>query len=144
MLVFHLASIAMSRHHFHGPHDCFCAFRRTSNRIWASRRVAQDHLGITRHAQQELVQISSFLMFFCKVVIRRMGPGPTCGQEQLKRRTRARNFFWEKSKKRFGPLLMSSGRLVLFSGESEHFFFVKNVGQKIKKKILKNSNGWNI
>ena len=35
--------------------------------------------------------------------------------------------FFKKSKKRsetrFGPLLMSSGRLVLFSGESEHFFF---------------------
>ena len=77
MLVFHLASIAMSRHHFHGPHDCLCAFRRTSNRIWASRRVVHHHLGITRHAQQELVQISSFLLFFGKVVIWRMGPGPT-------------------------------------------------------------------
>ena len=30
---------------------------------------------------------------------------------------------------------MSSGRLVLFSGESEHFFFVENVGQKIKKRF---------
>ena len=77
MLVFHLASIAMPRHHFHGPHDYFCACRRTSNRIWASRRVAQHHLGITRHAQKELVQISQFLMFFGKVVIWRMGPGPT-------------------------------------------------------------------
>ena len=62
-----------------------------------------------------------------------------CGQEQLKRRTRARNFFWEKSKKRsetrFGPLLMSSGRLVLFSGESEHFFFGRKCGSENKKKI---------
>ena len=35
--------------------------------------------------------------------------------------------FFKKSKKRsetrFGTLLRSSGRLVLFSGESEHFFF---------------------
>ena len=34
---------------------------------------------------------------------------------------------------------MSSGRLVLISSESEHFFFVENVGQKIKtilEKIL--------
>ena len=77
MLVFHLASIAMPRHHFHGPHDYFCACRRTSNRGGASRRVAQHHLGITRHAQKELVQISPFLMFFGKVVIWRMGPGPT-------------------------------------------------------------------
>jgi len=38
--------------------------------------VAQHHLGITRHAQKELVQISSFLMFFGKVVIWRMGPAP--------------------------------------------------------------------
>ena len=76
MLVFHLACHSMSRHHFHGTHDCFCAFRRTSNSIWASRRVAQHHLGITRHAQKELVQISSFLMFFGKVVIWRMGPAP--------------------------------------------------------------------
>jgi len=34
--------------------------------------------------------------------------------------------FFKKSKKRsetrFGPLLMSSGRLVLFSGDFEHFF----------------------
>jgi len=39
--------------------------------------MAQHHLGFTRHAQKELVQISSFLMFFGKVVIWRMGPGPT-------------------------------------------------------------------
>ena len=32
---------------------------------------------------------------------------------------------------------MSSRRLVLFSGESEHFFFVENVGQKIKKSLKK-------
>ena len=36
---------------------------------------------------------------------------------------------------RFGTLLMSSGRLALFSGESEHFFFVKNVGHKLKKRF---------
>ena len=40
--------------------------------------------------------------------------------------------FFKKSKKRsetrFGPLLMSSGRLVLFSGESEHFFFRRKCG----------------
>ena len=56
--------------------------------------------------------------------------------------------FFKKSKKRsearFGPLLMSSGRLVLFSGESEHFFFGRKCGSENKKKILKNSNGWNI
>ena len=76
MLVFHPSSHVMPRNHFHGPHDCFCAFRRTSNRIWASRRVAQHHLGVTWHAQKELVQISSFLMFFGKVVIWRMVPAP--------------------------------------------------------------------
>jgi len=32
---------------------------------------------------------------------------------------------------------MSSGQLVLFSGESEHFFFIENVGQKIKKRFEK-------
>ena len=37
---------------------------------------------------------------------------------------------------------MSSGRLVLFSGESEHFFFRRKCGSENKKKILKNSNGW--
>ena len=56
--------------------------------------------------------------------------------------------FFKKSKKRsetrFGPLLMSSGRLVLFSGESEHVFFRRKCGSENKKKILKNSNGWNI
>ena len=54
--------------------------------------------------------------------------------------------FFKKSKKRsetrFGPLLMSSGRLVLFSGESEHFFFRRKCGSENKKKISKNSNGW--
>ena len=54
--------------------------------------------------------------------------------------------FFKKSKKRsetrFGPLLMSSGRLVLFSGESEHFFFRRKCGSENKKKSLKNSNGW--
>ena len=56
--------------------------------------------------------------------------------------------FFKKSKKRsetrFGQLLMSSGRLVLFSGESEHFFLCRKCGSENKKKILKNSNGWNI
>ena len=53
--------------------------------------------------------------------------------------------FFKKSKKRsetrFRPLLMSSGRLVLFSGESEHFFFRRKCGSENKKKNLKNSNG---
>ena len=52
--------------------------------------------------------------------------------------------FFKKSKKRsetrFGTLLMSSGRLVLFSGESEHFFFRRKCGSENKKKISKNSN----
>jgi len=33
----------------------------------------------------------------------------------------------KRSETRFGSLLMSSGRLVLFSGESELFVFVENV-----------------
>ena len=37
---------------------------------------------------------------------------------------------------------MSSRRLVLFSGESEHFFFRRKCGSENKKKISKNSNGW--
>ena len=49
--------------------------------------------------------------------------------------------FFKKSKKRsetrFGPLLMSSRRLVLFSGKSEHFFFVENVGHKLKRRFKK-------
>ena len=49
--------------------------------------------------------------------------------------------FFKKSKKRsetrFGPLLMSSGRLVLFQANLSTFFFVENVGQKIKKRIKK-------
>ena len=53
--------------------------------------------------------------------------------------------FREKSKKRsdtrFGPLLMSSRRLVLFSGESEHFFFRRKCEQLIKKKTSKKYNG---
>ena len=56
--------------------------------------------------------------------------------------------FFKKSKKwsetRFGPLLMSSGRLVLFLGDFEHFFFRQKCESKNKKKILKNSNGLNI
>ena len=47
----------------------------------------------------------------------------------------------KRSETRFGPLLMSSGRLVLFSGESEHFFFRRKCGSENKKKNLKSSNG---
>jgi len=36
---------------------------------------------------------------------------------------------------------MSSRRLVLFSGESEHIFFVKNVSQKKKKKDPQSPQG---
>ena len=53
--------------------------------------------------------------------------------------------FLNKSKKlsetRFGTLLRSSGRLVLFSGESEHFFFRQKCEPQIQSKIWNNSNG---
>jgi len=53
-------------------------------------------------------------------------------------RTPGTGFFKKsKSETRFGPLLMSSGRLVLFSGDLSTFFPVENVSQKMEKRFQK-------
>jgi len=74
MLVFYPSSHAMSRHHFHGPHDCFCACRRQDLGI---EEGGPTPFGHHPACEKELVQISSFLMVFGKVVIWQMGPSPT-------------------------------------------------------------------
>lgn len=61
----------------HGTHDCFCACRRTSTNIWASRRVAQHHLGITQHAKKNWCKSLHFLWFLVKWCFGEWAPGPT-------------------------------------------------------------------